>query len=109
MFKRTLTISAGNIIVTTLPPIPTIGLTKDDVEDLMNRTYQVMLTQFKLSSAEVQANDQLAMEQTATATTTSRNQLSDAADVSEKRIRVADEVRINGSSVQMSAQLPLAV
>lgn len=49
----------GNIIITTLPPIPTKGLTKDDVEELMNRTYEAMHQHFKLTSTEIQARHQL--------------------------------------------------
>lgn len=107
--------------MTALPPIPTVGLTKDDVEDLMNRTYQVMLAQYNLSSAEVQANAQLAIEQKLSAATStaaalastasprSRNNLGGAAEMVEKMTRRADEVRFDGNSMQMSAQPPLAV
>lgn len=49
----------GNIIITTLPPIPTKGLTKVDVEELMNRTYEAMYQHFKLTSNEVQQRYQL--------------------------------------------------
>lgn len=44
----------GDIIITTLPPIPTTGLTKLDVEELMERTYNVMLTHYTQTSKEVQ-------------------------------------------------------
>jgi hypothetical protein len=45
----------GNIIITTLPPIKTEGLCKNDVEDLMNRTRAIMLEAFTITSKEVQA------------------------------------------------------
>lgn len=46
---------AGNIIITTLPPIKTEGLCKSDVEDLMNRTRAMMLEAFTITSKEVQS------------------------------------------------------
>ncbi|KDR16862.1 1-acyl-sn-glycerol-3-phosphate acyltransferase alpha isoform X1 [Zootermopsis nevadensis] len=46
---------SGNIIITTLPPIKTEGLCKNDVEDLMNRTRAIMLEAFTITSKEVQA------------------------------------------------------
>ncbi|PSN36827.1 hypothetical protein C0J52_25020 [Blattella germanica] len=45
----------GNIIITTLPPIKTEGLSKGDVEDLMNRTRSIMLEAFTVTTKEVQA------------------------------------------------------
>lgn len=50
-----ITYFTGKIIVTSLPPISTIGLTKDNIADLMNHTYDVMRAQFLLTSAEVQS------------------------------------------------------
>lgn len=47
---------AGKIIVTSLPPISTIGLTKDNLEGLMKQTYDIMRTQFLLTSSEVQSD-----------------------------------------------------
>ncbi|XP_037038270.1 1-acyl-sn-glycerol-3-phosphate acyltransferase alpha [Bradysia coprophila] len=46
--------TSGDIIITTLPPIPTIGLTKSDVEELMERTYNIMLAHYTQTSKEVQ-------------------------------------------------------
>jgi hypothetical protein len=46
---------AGNIIITTLPPIKTEGLCKSDVEELMNRTRSIMLEAFNVTSKEVQS------------------------------------------------------
>lgn len=46
-------LDSGHIIVSTLPPIPTAGATKDDLEDLMQRTYDAMNQVFEVTSAEV--------------------------------------------------------
>jgi hypothetical protein len=46
---------AGNIIITTLPPIETDGLCKNDVGELMNRTRAIMLEAFTVTSKEVQS------------------------------------------------------
>ncbi|XP_067006856.1 1-acyl-sn-glycerol-3-phosphate acyltransferase alpha [Anabrus simplex] len=43
----------GNIIITALPPISTEGLSKDDVEILMEQTRNTMLEVFKAISKEV--------------------------------------------------------
>ncbi len=51
--------STGDIIITTLPPIPTIGLTKCDIEELMERTYNVMLAHYTQTSKEVQDKFQI--------------------------------------------------
>lgn len=50
-------------MIDTLPPIPTTGLTKADVETLMAHTYDVMLKQFNASSKEVQIQYNLQQEQ----------------------------------------------
>uniref|UniRef100_A0A1A9X580 1-acyl-sn-glycerol-3-phosphate acyltransferase n=1 Tax=Glossina brevipalpis TaxID=37001 RepID=A0A1A9X580_9MUSC len=46
-------LNAGNIIVTALPPIPTEGLTKDDLDELMERVHWIMSDTFKQSSTEI--------------------------------------------------------
>lgn len=45
--------NSGHVIVTTLPPITTVGATKDDLDDLMQRTYNAMNQVFQITSAEV--------------------------------------------------------
>uniref|UniRef100_A0A2P2IC82 1-acyl-sn-glycerol-3-phosphate acyltransferase n=2 Tax=Hirondellea gigas TaxID=1518452 RepID=A0A2P2IC82_9CRUS len=44
----------GNIIVTCLPPIPTVGLTIEDMPSLMAETREKMMAVFKETSAKVQ-------------------------------------------------------
>lgn len=46
-------LNAGNIIVTTLPPIPTLGLTKADLPELIDRVHFIMSDTFKQSSDEI--------------------------------------------------------
>lgn len=46
-------LNAGNIIVTTLPPIPTLGLTKSDLPELIDRVHYMMSDTFKQSSDEI--------------------------------------------------------
>ncbi|XP_037819037.1 1-acyl-sn-glycerol-3-phosphate acyltransferase alpha [Lucilia sericata] len=46
-------LNAGNIILTTLPPISTEGLTKDDLPELMEKVHKVMQETFKQTSNEV--------------------------------------------------------
>lgn len=46
----------GNIVITTLPPIETAGMSKSDVEQLMRSTRESMLEVFRATSKEVQAN-----------------------------------------------------
>lgn len=43
----------GHIIITTLPPISTAGLTKFDLDQLLQHTYDVMNQEFQLTSKEV--------------------------------------------------------
>lgn len=60
---------AGKIIVTTLAPISTIGLTKDDLASLMQQTYDAMRAQFLVTSDEVRTdllNQKLALKTLAT-------------------------------------------
>lgn len=47
-------LNSGHIIITTLPPIPTNGLTKFDLDQLMQRTYDAMNKEYQLTSTEVQ-------------------------------------------------------
>lgn len=44
----------GKIIITTLPAIPTEGLTTNDIESLMERTHKLMNEQYKITSNEIQ-------------------------------------------------------
>ncbi|XP_046802190.1 1-acyl-sn-glycerol-3-phosphate acyltransferase alpha [Lucilia cuprina] len=46
-------LNAGNIILTTLPPISTEGLTKDDLPELMEKVHKIMQETFKQTSNEV--------------------------------------------------------
>lgn len=46
-------LNSGHIIITTLPPIPTAGLTKYDIDQLIQHTYDVMNKEFQLTSNEV--------------------------------------------------------
>ncbi|XP_001354866.3 1-acyl-sn-glycerol-3-phosphate acyltransferase alpha [Drosophila pseudoobscura] len=45
-------LNAGRIVITTLPPVSTEGLTKDDIDPLMERVRAQMIETFKLTSAE---------------------------------------------------------
>lgn len=45
--------NSGRIIVTTLPPIQTAGLTKEHLEDLIQHTYNAMNVEFQRTSKEV--------------------------------------------------------
>lgn len=45
--------NSGHIIITTLPPIQTAGLTKIDLDHLMQHTYDVMNKEFLLTTNEV--------------------------------------------------------
>lgn len=42
----------GEVIITTLPPIPTTGMTRDNVNELMEETHRVMSEVLKSSSKE---------------------------------------------------------
>lgn len=46
-------LNSGQVIITTLPPIPTEGLTKDDVGVLIEQTYKQMSAIYMETSAEV--------------------------------------------------------
>lgn len=104
----------GDIIVTTLPPIPTVGLTKNDVEDLMERTYQVMLAQYNLSTAELEQRIAAAGGSNIYNKTNCSAALGGAAtsvlSASDKTSVRADEVRFDASrTVHMSAGHQLAI
>lgn len=60
-------------MITTLPPIPTVGLTKNDVEDLMARTYNVMLAHYKIATQEVQMQYKLDQSRLAAKATSNGN------------------------------------
>lgn len=45
--------NSGRIIVTTLPPIHTAGLTKENLEELIQHTYNAMHAEFQRTSKEV--------------------------------------------------------
>lgn len=49
-------LNSGHIIVTTLPPIPTAGLSKMDLDQLIQHTYDVMNHAYQLTSKEVAEN-----------------------------------------------------
>lgn len=51
--------NSGRVIVTTLPPIQTAGLTKEHLEDLIQHTYNAMNAEFQRSTKDV--NDDLNM------------------------------------------------
>lgn len=46
-------LNSGQIIISTLPPIPTKGLTKDDVAVLIEKVHEQMSAVYKETSAEV--------------------------------------------------------
>lgn len=48
-------LDSGHIIITTLPPISTVGITKNGLDDLMQRTYDAMNHAFQMTSKEVAA------------------------------------------------------
>eukprot|EP00099_Drosophila_melanogaster_P006852 NP_001259494.1 uncharacterized protein Dmel_CG3812, isoform C [Drosophila melanogaster] len=45
-------LNSGRIVITTLPPVSTEGLTKDDIDVLMERVRSQMIETFKVTSAE---------------------------------------------------------
>lgn len=51
--KENKVLNSGNIIITTLEPIPTAGLTKLDLDQLIQRTYDAMNAEFQATSKEV--------------------------------------------------------
>lgn len=55
MDKKQKRFDPGHVIVTTLPPIPTDGMTVSDIEELMERTRNVMMKTFVETTKEVEA------------------------------------------------------
>lgn len=66
-------LDSGKIIISTLPPISTIGLNKADLDKLMSHTYDVMNNEFQLTTKEV-------VDQTKCLKQKNRNKSSDAPD-----------------------------
>lgn len=50
-------LDSGRIIITTLPPISTVGLDKTDLDRLMAHTYDLMNKQYQLSTQEAMCAD----------------------------------------------------
>lgn len=46
-------LNSGHIIISTLPPIPTAGLTKSDLDQLIERTFEAMNKEYQRTSQEV--------------------------------------------------------
>ncbi|KAK0171905.1 hypothetical protein PV328_005295 [Microctonus aethiopoides] len=53
MDHKLLKFNHGTSFITILPPIPTIGMTKDDLPNLLDKTYQLMNEEFQRTSQEV--------------------------------------------------------
>lgn len=51
--KKNKHLNSGHIIITTLPPIPTAGLTKYDLDQLLQATYDAMNKEYQRTSKEV--------------------------------------------------------
>lgn len=45
---------SGQVIITALPPISTVGMSIDDVQDLMDKTRNLMYEVFKSTNEEMQ-------------------------------------------------------
>lgn len=54
MDKKNKRFDAGNVIITTLPPISTIGMTTDNIEELMEHTRNTMIKTFSDTSKEIE-------------------------------------------------------
>lgn len=52
----------GKIIITALPPIPTAGLTKNDLDSLMKTTFDAMNKEYQLTSNEIAEKFKLTQE-----------------------------------------------
>lgn len=68
-------LSSGKVIISTLPPIPTVGMSKADINSLMEHTYDVMNHEYQRITNEV--HEELKLAQTKgvdTVGTTSRTQ-----------------------------------
>lgn len=50
---RRRTLDSGKVIISALPPIPTEGLTMDDVDDLMQKVRENMMEEFSKMTREV--------------------------------------------------------
>ncbi|XP_053696415.1 1-acyl-sn-glycerol-3-phosphate acyltransferase beta-like [Sabethes cyaneus] len=46
----------GHVLINVLEPIPTVGLTKDNLDELIKRTRDAMLSEYEKLSAEMDAN-----------------------------------------------------
>lgn len=46
-------LNSGRVIISTLPPIPTIGMTKSDINTLMERTYDAMSGEYHRITNEI--------------------------------------------------------
>lgn len=46
--------NSGNVIITALEPISTVGLTVDDIPELMERTRNLMIETFKVANKEIE-------------------------------------------------------
>ena len=98
-------LNAGNVIITALQPIPTKGLTKKDMPELMEKVHATMLEAYKQASAEVLRNYQ--------ATKQLRDPTSVSADDSAKQCSVgASSIKENvveatvGSTLSKSLEPP---
>lgn len=58
MDKKNKRFDAGNVIVTTLEPISTEGMTSENIEELMERTRNLMMKTFESTTQEVEAKAQ---------------------------------------------------
>lgn len=64
-------LDSGKIIISTLPPISTVGLTKTDLDSLMSHTYDSMDKEYQLNTKEV-------VDQTTRSKRKTRNKAHDA-------------------------------
>lgn len=53
--KKNKHFDAGTIIIEALPKISTVGLTSDDLEELLERTRAIMIDKFKVNTKELQS------------------------------------------------------
>ncbi|XP_043276382.1 1-acyl-sn-glycerol-3-phosphate acyltransferase alpha isoform X3 [Venturia canescens] len=54
--KKEKRFDAGRVVITTLPPISTKGLSTDDIAELMDKTRNAMIDVFQTTSREVQSS-----------------------------------------------------
>lgn len=57
-------LDSGKIIISTLPPISTDGLTKTDLDSLMSHTYDLMNKEYQLNSKEVADQTKMSKQKT---------------------------------------------